>query len=82
MPFLLNSTNKTNICVFPPMTVKSIFINKLMKPVFTYIYLKVGIETLPLKVVLNSKADLASLGQSDIDMLSQFLSFSFNEDCT
>lgn len=80
MPFLLSSTNKTNICVFPPITVKSTFVSELVKSVFRYIFLKVSIEALPLKVVVVSKADLAFLGQSDIDMLSEFLSFSFNED--
>lgn len=65
---------------FLPETVKSTFI-ELVKSVFRYIYLKVSIEALSLKVAIVSKADLASLGQSDIDMLSQFyLFFFFNEE--
>lgn len=61
---------------FLPETVKSTFI-ELVKSVFRYIYLKVSIEALSLKVAIVSKADLASLGQSDIDMLSQFYLFFF-----
>lgn len=57
---------------------KYTFINEFVKSVFRYNYLKASIEAPPLKVVVGSK-DLASLGQSDIDMLSQFLSFSFKE---
>lgn len=78
MPFLLNDTDKR---VFFPITVKSTFINELVKSLFRYIYPKVSIEALPLKEVIGSK-DLASLGQSDMDMLSQFLSLSSEEDCT
>ena len=78
MPFLLNDTDKR---VFFPITVKSTFINELVKSLFRYIYPKVSIEALPLKEFIGSK-DLASLGQSDMDMLSQFLSLSSEEDCT
>ena len=60
---------------------RSTFINELVKSLFRYIYPKVSIEALPLKEVIGSK-DLASLGQSDMDMLSQFLSLSSEEDCT
>lgn len=86
MSFLLNSTNKANICVFLFLTVKFTFI-ELLKSVFRCIQLKVSTEASPFKVAVGSKAGLASLGQSDTDILSQCFSFSlktytrtFNED--